>query len=400
MNPENIHDALNLLPDDLIAEADTLRQRKPRTIPWKRLIPMAACFALVLGALYVMLPILTPKGSLEAAPEAAAPMEMMQDAMAENSLEGIPETAPAADEAPRAEPEENSEEYGAPKAPESASEEETQAAGTGAIPVTATSHCIGAEEPDETSITLISTWKEWNAFLDATPRLMEEGGYENGYGEAYFEEKQLIAVMTTAASSTVRYEIHSIRKNDAGIWELTGIRHNPAEQTDDMVQQMILVELPRMVEPEDTVVLVTVDLEFREIQTVEEIRTRPPELTLQSSGREAVVSSSSFQWEWDGVAVSACGLAPGSGWEGDPTLITDTDTVELTWPVMPDSITVRCWSTARSTETWNVEFPGELQGNILTLNPEYQIYVIEATWGDREDYGGTASYRTCILLEE
>ena len=243
MNPENIHDALNLLPDDLIAEADALRQQPRKTIPWKQLIPMAACFALVLGALYVVLPNMATK---DAAPEAAAPMEMLQDTMTENSIVGIQETAPAMGEP--------MEDYGAPLAPDTEEEATEEVSGTPLIPVTATSYCIGAEEPDETNITIISSWKEWNAFLEATPRLTEEGGFENSYQAAYFEEKQLIAVMTTAASSTVRYEIHSIHKNDAGIWELTGIRHNPAVQTDDMVQQMILVELPRTVEPEDTIV--------------------------------------------------------------------------------------------------------------------------------------------------
>ena len=250
MNPENIHDALNLLPDDLIAEADALRQKQRKTIPWKQLIPMAACFALVLGALYVMLPSFATK---DAAPEAAAPMEMLQDSLVQNSIVGIPETAPAMGEP--------MEDCGAPLAPDTEEKAVAEVSGMLLIPVTATSYCIGADEPDETNITVISSWKEWNAFLDAAPRLTEEGGFENSYAESYFEKSQLIAVMTTAAGSTVRYEVHSIRKNDAGIWELTGIRHNPAVQTDDMVQQMILVELPRTVEPEDTVVLVTVDME-------------------------------------------------------------------------------------------------------------------------------------------
>ena len=129
------------------------------------------------------------------------------------------------------------------------------------IPVASYTYCIGAEEPDKTQITLISSWKEWKAFLDATPRLTEEGGFENDYQEAYFEEKQLIAVMTTAASSTVRYEATSITKTGIGTWELTITRYSPEWFTDDMEQQLLLVELPRTVEPEDTVVLVTVDME-------------------------------------------------------------------------------------------------------------------------------------------
>lgn len=249
MNPENIHDALNLLPDDLIAEADALRQKPRKTIPWKQLIPMAACFALVLGALYVVLPNMATK---DAAPEAAAPMEMLQDSLVQNSIVEIPETAPAMGEP--------MEDCGAPLAPD-AEEAMEEVSGTPQIPVSATSYCIGSREPAETEITLISTTKEWNIYLAETISLLEAEGFENHYEEPYFEKNQLIAVVTTAASSSVRYEIHSIHKNDAGIWELTGIRHTPAEQTDDLVQQLILVELPRVVEPEDIVVLVTVDME-------------------------------------------------------------------------------------------------------------------------------------------
>ena len=52
MTAEKVHDALNLLPADLIAATDRLRTA-PRTkiIPWKRLLPVAACLAiLLLGA--------------------------------------------------------------------------------------------------------------------------------------------------------------------------------------------------------------------------------------------------------------------------------------------------------------------------------------------------------------
>ena len=260
MNAEKLHDALNQLPDELIAAADALRQRKKAPILWKRLVPIAACFVLVLGALYITLPLLTPKGSQDAAPEAAAPMEMMQDAMSQMEIAGgMPETG-AASECPaentvREDPKAAPDNDGAPLAPESALEEETTASVTAEIPVTAYGYCIGSEEPEETQITIISTWKEWNAFLAETPRFTEEGGFVNSYEEAYFEENQLIAVVTTAASSSVRYEVDSIVKTGTGTWLLTIIRDNPEWFTDDMTQQLILIELPRTVEPEDTITL-------------------------------------------------------------------------------------------------------------------------------------------------
>lgn len=49
MTSEKLHDALNLLPADLVAETDALRNRPMRRkIPWKHLTALAACFAVVL----------------------------------------------------------------------------------------------------------------------------------------------------------------------------------------------------------------------------------------------------------------------------------------------------------------------------------------------------------------
>lgn len=255
MNPEKLHDALNQLPDDLIAAADALRQRKKTPLVWKRLVPVAACFVLVLGALYAALPLLHPKG----AAENAAPMEMMQDSMSQMELAGVPETAAPAESpaagTPREEPEAAPEMDGAPLAPDA--EEAVENSTSAVIEVTCRTYCIGSEEPDETKVTVISTLGEWERYLADNPRLTEEGGFEYTYDEAYFEDNQLLAVVTTAASSSVRYEIDGITRTGIGTWELRGIRVSPEWFTDDMTQQCILVELPRMVEPED---MVTVNL--------------------------------------------------------------------------------------------------------------------------------------------
>ena len=50
MNAEQFHDALSLLPSDLIAETDKLRASpKSRVIPWKRWASLAACLVLIFG---------------------------------------------------------------------------------------------------------------------------------------------------------------------------------------------------------------------------------------------------------------------------------------------------------------------------------------------------------------
>jgi hypothetical protein len=47
MNPEQLHDAISLLPEDLLEPVDQLRQKK--RIPWKSVAVLAACMCLVLG---------------------------------------------------------------------------------------------------------------------------------------------------------------------------------------------------------------------------------------------------------------------------------------------------------------------------------------------------------------
>lgn len=51
MTVHDLHDALNLLPSDLITAADRVRTgSKTAVIPWKRLLPAAACLVLLIGS--------------------------------------------------------------------------------------------------------------------------------------------------------------------------------------------------------------------------------------------------------------------------------------------------------------------------------------------------------------
>ncbi len=50
MTAEDLHDALTLLPADLVAEADKRRSRKPQKILWHRWAAMAACLMAILGS--------------------------------------------------------------------------------------------------------------------------------------------------------------------------------------------------------------------------------------------------------------------------------------------------------------------------------------------------------------
>ncbi len=101
MTAEQLHDALTLLPEDLVLATDRLRQTpKTRIIQWKRLMPAAACLAVILSAALVLsdLPDMmaggAKSGALAEAPAAAAPASPME-------MEAALQEAPAADvEAP------------------------------------------------------------------------------------------------------------------------------------------------------------------------------------------------------------------------------------------------------------------------------------------------------------
>jgi len=95
MTVHDLHDALTLLPADLITATDKLRTTPgAKVIPWKRLVSLAACLVLVLSVTLVFQKKLLPGisgGKMEStaeAPAAAAPMEQGDMAFAE---------APAAD---------------------------------------------------------------------------------------------------------------------------------------------------------------------------------------------------------------------------------------------------------------------------------------------------------------
>ena len=251
MNAEQLHDALNFLPDDLITAADRLRTKKTRkSALWLRLLPLAACFAVVVAALYMVLPTLAMKST--SAESQWAPQDNYSPQV--EMAGAAPEPQAAADTTAEAAPREDA-----------------------------------AEEESET-----------------------EGA--------------------ASAMGT--------------------------------------------------------------------LLTEPPKLVLRAGEQKATVGYSSATWDCEGQSFIACGVSPGSKWGGDPTLTTTEETVELIWAVMPDSVTVRCWSNARSTDTWDVAFEAELTGSTLTLDPDYQIYEITATWNSSESYSGTASYAVYILTEE
>lgn len=99
MTAEKLHDALNLLPSDLITATDQLRTApRAKVIPWKRLLPAAACFVLLMGIGFLVRHEMPDHIMMkQAAPEAPAAMAPMPESMEITSDAAAPQ-APAIDE--------------------------------------------------------------------------------------------------------------------------------------------------------------------------------------------------------------------------------------------------------------------------------------------------------------
>lgn len=101
MTGEQFHDALTLLPEDLVARADEYRSRTPKIIPWKRYAALAACFAVLVTSVLMVHSLRQKNAPSEMA--AAAPYSVMQDAGAADeaprmeAAKGAPETSGSTD---------------------------------------------------------------------------------------------------------------------------------------------------------------------------------------------------------------------------------------------------------------------------------------------------------------
>lgn len=90
MTSEQFHDALTLLPEDLVARADSLRHRPSKVIRWKRYAALAACFAVLLLS-FALLP--NPRHQETTVKMTAAPAPAMEAETPEAAVGAAPEAA-------------------------------------------------------------------------------------------------------------------------------------------------------------------------------------------------------------------------------------------------------------------------------------------------------------------
>jgi len=86
MNAENLQDAISLLPEEMVADVDQLRRKKPN--PWKGVIAAAACLCVLLGLWSL------GNGGIKAESGSAAPDRYYNDDAGMESFESNSQVAP------------------------------------------------------------------------------------------------------------------------------------------------------------------------------------------------------------------------------------------------------------------------------------------------------------------
>lgn len=257
MNAEQLHDALTLLPEDLIAEVDALRRAPRRKIVyWKRILPVAACLCLVLLTAPTVIALISPKGAMESAADAvqapaAAPAEAARPEKAhmENGIWITPAGEAESDELP--------------SAGVGAARSETRDTGG-----TLTARYLPPQPSDTEggqNIALISSRAELETYLAAYDDDGTLAAACEDYDDAYFEDNQLVLLLTALYRPAAGYSGNVLLPMESGVWS--------AEQTDsgwtlrvrdmvpdvssrDVVRQHILLEIPgAFISPADTLTL-------------------------------------------------------------------------------------------------------------------------------------------------
>lgn len=241
MTAETLHDAISLLPSDLIAEADKKRYARPKIIPWKRYAAMAACFALVLSCGMFAMRVFAPKGGStekyameQEAPAAAAPME-----------EEAAEEAPAVNKG--------------------ASLTEDSARGTFGIP----QQCVQTPLKPSTAcfsgstvVHVICSRSELDSYLTDKDWIYDFTDFRagcEGYDDAWFEDHDLLLLTVHAANPDCLWAvtaIEDVRETDPMGWDwfvYFGDHANVDGGGEDTAFHL-LAELDKgMISPEDSI---------------------------------------------------------------------------------------------------------------------------------------------------
>lgn len=248
MNAEQFHDALTLLPGDLITAADKCRTApQKRTIPWQRYAAMAACLALILyGGFWLLSPAERMGQQAESVMEAPAapagvdseskfgvPYSTECDCAAGEAMEEGAPMAPAGDD------------YAGEPAEHAASPDKFYIGGSSGYSP-APGHKEGMEYPYST---LIRSREELDGWYAEHRDFYVIDSFEAGYAELeedFFQTHDLILVMLEEEYGYVYHEPYYLNRLESGDWELTFTAHYQQEdRTPDPMQWLFVIEIEK-----------------------------------------------------------------------------------------------------------------------------------------------------------
>ena len=257
MTAETLHDALTLLPADLIAEADKKRTRQPKVIPWKRYVSLAACLALCLcGTVFFSL-LMVPKGG--SSEEAFVIQEAAEaPAAAEGAaISGSSDNAASQQIRDEVTPAESI--CGLPTVPAGEAEiaEETFAASMGASFITSekqTTACYLSTP----RITLIRSRAELDDYMEYYGYRYDFSALTEAcahYDAAWFETRDLLLLAIHCVPVEENCSISSVTEQD-GIWEI-GISPSMSEPSEETTDWHLLLDIEKGLIPSEESVILT-----------------------------------------------------------------------------------------------------------------------------------------------
>lgn len=249
MTAETLHDAISLLPSDLIAEADKKRCARPKIIPWRRYAAMAACFALVLSYGMFAMQFFAPMGGSKECAVEAAPMEQEAPAAAAPMEEEAATEAPAVNKG-------------------ASLTEDSAARGTFGIqqqcvqtPLKPSTACFSSS----TGATLVCSRQELDSYLTEKDWIYDFTDFQagcEGYDDAWFENYDLLLLTVHAAHPDSLWAITAIedvRETDPMGWDWFVYfgDHANADTGGEDTAFHLLAELDKgMISPEDSILTV------------------------------------------------------------------------------------------------------------------------------------------------
>ena len=133
----------------------------------------------------------------------------------------------------------------------------------------------------------------------------------------------------------------------------------------------------------------------------------PPVLKITDGfGQEVMASLGTHEWNWDRgdgtwTGVCADSTHPLEWQEFLVPLITKADTIELSFAVQPQSVTVHCWSDAAWGNVNAIEEWVSVTGNTIQIQEGGYVFEVIATWtGEDLAAYGTACYGFYVVRED